>query len=725
MKTKYLLLFIFIISTKLIIATSSTPPSIIWASTPVKPNETVVLQVGNISEETEVQLARLNDSHPLTANFNKDIEIRNWTTVNILQRSDHSLKFIIPPDWAMGVFACRIVDKKQYSNLVFLNSPKVLWFQGNNGISASPGGWVRINGNCLKLEDENTKKHTPIVQLQDDKGKTVELELFSGCPYDIKALIPDDLEEGNYQLLINNGFGGNQTWIQGGHIEISTVKDWPQDIFNVKTLGLSECLKRAIENKGGIIYFPRGQYEMEGKIEIPERTILRGERTDLSHIYWTDQKEVPEELIAGQSIAFEDISLYCQNMYKNFIKVEKGELRMERVRIRSNHMFRLGRTENESNFRGRELNGKQNDVDATLLLKDLSFFMITDCDILAGSTGIKLWSSSYGYINNTRVQYGRNGIGCEAINKVIIENSVFEGIDLAATGNYFASYFGNSSEYLLVKNCRFANAYGLDQELLSFDGAGGAYFGTIESAHGQKIILASDPVFKRYADNATNWENTGFFILDGKGAGQFRRVVNHRGREWELNEPWLIEPDKNSIISIVPFRGYTLFIDNTFEDGGPVQLFGTSIENIFSGNKGIRMNGFLIFGNATLGWGWQPSWYNQFLDNEIKEGVSYGNQRAKFIVQGVVYKENDPSKYSGPLSRCGIIRNNIIQGMGNIQINGGSSDILIEKNIVKNSDSGIVITEKPNSIFIRKNSFENVQEKYSGAGLNNSIIIRE
>jgi len=70
--------------------------------------------------------------------------------------------------------------------------------------------------------------------------------------------------------------------------------------------------------------------------------------------------------------------------------------------------------------------------------------------------------------------------------------------------------------------------------------------------------------------------------------------------------PWDIEPDETSILSIVPFRGRTLIINNTFEDGGNMQLYGMSVENIVSGNKGIRMSGFLAWGlNARL-WGWQP-----------------------------------------------------------------------------------------------------------------------
>ncbi len=422
---------------------------------------------------------------------------------------------------------------------------------------------------------------------------------------------------------------------------------------------------------------------------------------------------------------------------------------MSNVRLRADHMYMLGRTVNESGFRGRKLNGdEKGDESTALYLNGLKCFSITDCEILAGSTGLTFWNSSYGIFRNNHVQYGRRAFRCECSNQLIIEKNNLEGHDMAATGNDFATFFGSSEENVLFKENRFANAYGLDRELLTFDATGGAYFGRIATVSGNKLVLAKDPLFKRYAPNPTDWKNTAVCILDGKGIGQYRRVVKHSGRDWEIDQPWDIEPDETSILSIVPFRGRTLIINNTFEDGGNMQLYGMSVENIVSGNKGIRMSGFLAWGlNARL-WGWQPSWYNQFLNTEIVEGNSYSHTPALIGIWGnvdtmdkiknnsrvpekerIVFEEIwnhfeiTPQMADLSLARCNVVRNNTIRSNGNIKVSGNTSDVVIEKNAISNSDVGIELDQKPDYIYLRLNMFEKVDQPVAGKGKGKALIL--
>ena len=80
-------------------------------------------------------------------------------------------------------------------------------------------------------------------------------------------------------------------------------------------------------------------------------------------------------------------------------------------------------------------------------------------------------------------------------------------------------------------------------------------------------------------------------ILDGRGAGQYRLVTAHEGREWEVDRPWIVPPDASSRISIAPFRGRNLFIGNTFEDGGAFQLYGAAHDSIVAENKAPAWTG--------------------------------------------------------------------------------------------------------------------------------------
>lgn len=737
--------FFFVI---IFFAASARPglqPVIIWASSPVKPNETVLIQAGKFSENATVELSRLKDNKPGQPDASKP-EIKDWISAEILQRGVSSLKCLVPAKWKPGIYACRINDGGIYSEPIFLNAAKTWWVQGNQGETSTPGGWIRLVGVCLNINSPASKSLKSAVQLRNSDGHLFKLTIDSRDPFDIKAGIPEKTVQGTYQVWIHNGFGGELGWSMAGEARVANAIIGSSKVFNVKTMGLEAAFKNAKENGGGIIYFPSGEYEIKNAVEVPENSMVRGDGIDRTIVYWKDLDKIPDALLFGKAFGIENLSLYCQNMYKNVIKVEGGSFTMDSVRIRANPIFLLGRTERESQFRGRKLNGSIEDIDACIHLNKVTHFEVSNCDILAGSYGIRLMNSSNGLVRDTRVQYGRNGFGCEAINRVIFENCNFEGVDLGATGNYLATYFGNSSENLYLKGNRFANAYGLDQEFFTFDATGGAYMGKISNSDGKNLILASDPIFKRYNIEANDWRNTVVCILEGKGCGQYRRVVSHSRRNWEMDQPWLIAPDTSSIISIIPFRGHTILVNNIFEDGGAVQFYGTSIENIIFNNRGTRMNGFLVWGQEARGWGWQPSWYNQILSNKILDGHNYRHQLTQIGVMGTV-SESHQGNYEGPLSKCIVIRQNNIKSNGLIRISGKSADVLIENNLINNSQSGIVVENKiqkrmdiyskdhtehlPNSefgkdlfgILLRNNQFENVEHPYSGRGISEVRIV--
>lgn len=733
-----LIAFIF----RLISADSNSTPAILWASSPVTPDETVMLQAGNFSNGAKVQISRLKDDDAGKAtSFNNLLGLK-WTDAQVLQKTEFTFKFLIPSTWENGIYACRIVDGEAISDPVLLNSPDCWWIQGDLGKSASPGGWVRLAGNSLSWKD---RKAT--IQLVDAKGETILIPLDHTNQFDVKAKLPINVSTGSYEIWLHNGYGGKSSWKSCGNLLVMEDEPAPSTVFNVKTLGLETALEQAEKNKGGVIYFPRGEYHVSKSIEIPDNTILKGERKDLVSIYWFDEPKDRFYLIYGRKFAIEDLTLYCQNQYNAFIRVEKGEFRMNNVRIRANHMYMLGRTDHESNFRGRKLNGKEEPETTVLHLNGLESFSVTNCDILAGTLGMRFWNSAYGVFNNNRVQYGRRAFTMECSNQLIIENNNFEGHDMAATGNDVATFFGNSQEHVLFINNRFANAYGLDRELITFDATGGAYLGHFKTIDSKNLVLAKDPLFKRYKDNASDGVDMAVCILKGKGMGQYRRIVKHSGRDWEINEPWTIDPDETSIISIVPFRGRILIVNNKFEDGGTVQLYGMSIENIVSGNTGNRMGGFIAWGGNGRLWGMQPSWYNQILNTEIFEGNNYSHSPAMLLITGIVdtldgLKRNSrtpkneltegeqiwshfgitPRMVPDFLAHSNVIRNNIIRSNGRIRVIN-SSDAVIEKNYISKSAEGIQLDEKSENIFLRQNKFEDVDNHIVGEGKNKVRII--
>ena len=129
--------------------TSSAGPQVFWASDPVRPNETVLLQGNDFGSAAVVEVSRWDDA--MVTAPTAEVEAKSWTRVPVLQASDCSLKFVVPADWKMGVFACRVTAGGATSAPVLVNAPDPWWVQGDRGASATPGGWLRIFGKSLSF----------------------------------------------------------------------------------------------------------------------------------------------------------------------------------------------------------------------------------------------------------------------------------------------------------------------------------------------------------------------------------------------------------------------------------------------------------------------------------------------------------------------------------------------------------------------------------------------
>jgi len=184
----------------------------------------------------------------------------------------------------------------------------------------------------------------------------------------------------------------------------------------------------------------------------------------------------------------------------------------------------------------------------------------------------------------------------------------------------------------------------------------------------------------------------GVFVLGGDGAGQFAQIESADGNVLTLDRSWTVAADTTSRVTITPMVQNYLIVDNEFSDAGvAVQFYGTSVNNVVAGNTSSRTAGFLNRGE----WyhHYEPSWYNQYLDNSIVDGAVYrgGPDNSIFAGEAVIgaygmfHAQNDP-----PLVLGVIMRRNRLSKNSRIELQGctGSKPLLssavIEKNIVLN-----------------------------------------
>ena len=701
-------------------AALAASPVVTWVSDPAGPNQTVVVAGGGFAAASVAELARLQDGPTSNPRQTAPPQDAPWLAIRPLQCADQCVKFVIPADRELGVYACRVRSEGSTSNTVLVNAPDPWWIAGDRGEAASLGGWVRIFGKGLSLDP---KKPSQIALAAKD-GKITILKPAEAGSYALRIDLPQDLAPGDYAVSIHNGFGGDGAWREAGRLAVTAPRAWKAAVFNVKDFGpnagkaLLAALKKAETNGGGVVYLPRGRYPVAGRLTIPQNTVLKGEGMDLVSLYWPDLDPTPPELITGVNFGVESLTLYCQK-HRNVIAdaATSDGVFLRRVRIRANCFFMIEYAGKDT--RGRRAPAAHQECGAAVQLKGRNF-EVTDCDIYASNYAIHVARAKVGVIARNRLLYGGRGYSIENTDRLIFEDNLISGNNLLAIGNDITTFWTNYCRNIYFAHNRLQHMYGADREMMTLDAAGGAYFGHVASVDGRRLTLAADPEFRDYTPKPhSDWTGAALMILEGTGGGQYRIVTGNQGRAWELDRPWDIRPDATSRISIAPFRGRNLFIGNTFEDGGAFQLYGMALDTIVAENKGARMEGFSAWGLNPHGWGWQPVWFCQFLDNEILEGNGYGHRTASF---GTITGDNN-DVYAGPLARYVIFRRNVCRNNAAINIRGTVVDALVEHCTVEHSDTGINVQATTRGVLLRENTMEDVAHPLQGDGIDRAVIV--
>lgn len=726
---------------------SSPRPVIVWFSDPVGPDETILLQGEDFCGSAVVEVALVAEDFCGGA---PDGSTLDWVRLEPLQRSSQCLKAVVPETWPLGLFACRVRQGELCSELVVLNAPDPWWNQGDEGNgTATPGGWLRILGKCLDLG-------TSRIALKPSRGDAIPLPVTASSPYSLMASVPEQFEVGDYEVRVHNGAGGEAGWRSGGALRVVGGRRESVTVFNVLDFGAdpdgrNDCtvaIVQAMEGLaalgGGVVYFPRGRYRIDSilrsgmwishPIKIPRGVTLRGESADLVTLWWPDQKEpLPTLIEGGSDFGVEDLSIYTQGRHRNIISGESNA-RIRRLRIRANCYYMTKSGGREHHRRG--VSEQPENMGAAFEFWGENV-QITDCDIYHSAVAFALKHLRGAWIARNTVR-AMNMVALSGGQGVIFEENTHEGNQLTSSGNNIALHFGAvSCRHVYYGYNRVSHIYGTDHEALTLDGHGTAYIGPIAKAEGLKLELASDPVLgvDGSTDNLRALDGTTVFILEGRGAGQYRAVVSHETRDLEIDRAWLVPPDASSVVSIGAFNGRHLIIGNIATDAGAVvQLYPPNFECIVAENESHHSSGMSSLSKLGVNdnsrfFRVEPSWYNQFLDNRVVWGNGWGGgetevdrwiggegslsiwgwQVAFSNDQGgsdqdrlltpealtTILPGTESRKRSIPLSRGQIVRRHRIDNNSSIRIRGVVSDVIVEKCVIHNARQGLRVDHEP------------------------------
>jgi hypothetical protein len=697
-------------------AAAAAMPFMFWHSQPVRPAETLMISGANFTAGSLVEACRLTDEDPgAPVAFDPRGKGLDWEPLTTLQMTSQLAQVGMPAS-GEGVFACRVRNGTLAGAARRINAPDAWFAQGDQGETASPGGWIGVFGTCIALQSNPVPGAAAAPQpglalVADGKvAATVSARPAAGTRYGQFFDLPGNLAPGTYDLFVHNGHGGPQGWSPLDNYEnaepIRTITvtprpQWPQTLVDVSKLAGSnddERFDKAIKTvqNGGIIVVPAGTYRLTQPLLLPNRCLLRGEGMEKSRIEWTTDpvdgtgKQLP--LLRGAvlkgsehpfnkqaSFSLEELSLCASPTFTGQVinrqwTREPASFHRVTVKVPAPGDATVA-----------------NSGSLAMMLAYTRNLSITAC-VLDARNGINLTKQASHLLcsdNNFRWRniylYLMRGSS-----NIIVSRNRFtmagtwegNGFTAAMNANPGFAYAGYDQDN--VRGLYYARNISEREERdlphgsigITFDQAGAAYFGRTRSVTGTKLSLAGRTNPANKYNNPPCKPGATVRIVSGRGAGQSRFLLTTKTAntsELEIDRPWDVEPDTGSWIAVSYVHGKALFIDNRFGNDPLLQTYFSTDEVVFADNT-IGVPGQQV---AMPVWveGGLNSWHYQVLDNQVAESGAR--------MQTNIVRKQDTNDHTGPVTGFHIYRNNSATGIAarfSIQVPDRTIGFLIEGN---------------------------------------------
>lgn len=665
------------------------------------------------SSGTKVKIGRVTDTGA-TSPSDSAPAVSAWKEINInsFAVSPESLKFEVPSSFAKGIYAFKVISGGAESDIYFFNKPKPWWILGDKGKTASPGGYIRVQGKCLAYDGKSPK-----ILLRSADGEDTWYAAAACGENSLTVNLPKNMAAGEYEVYVSNGYGDASCISRADNITVTQTENRQGAIFSAVDYGADPTGKTdstaAVQNalnaanaNGGKVFLPAGSYMITQPLKAGEGSTIYGEDKNLSALFVPEGKTVTPYLIYSPSsgpvkgLSINNLAVYMQGAHKNIIYASSG-FNMSNVIIRAVAYYgHINTGEKNADYGGDTVTADPINLGCAVILRDAENFSITSCDILATNAALNSYNSRYGIIKDNTLSGTLSPMQNYGLSKTVFENNLIKSTGLFSSGSSLSLYNAAASFNVFMYGNTFENAYGGDREAITFDGHGTAYLGGVTETNGRTMTLETAPQWGtqhkdkiaswdtglKYRETDCEWHGITVYIINGTGAGQYRNLIGCSGNEIEIDAAWDVEPAADSIISVGKFSGRDIFLENRFSDVGTgVQLYPPNVECVVSGNIMERAGNTLSGGQITTVTGGDPrvevGWFSVFTNNTIAVGNSWGQLYSNIRIYG----RNDVDTY--PVSRGHIIKGNTINSNGLIYIIGMSKDIISEKNKFSNSDT--------------------------------------
>jgi len=570
---------------------------------------------------------------PKSAKARKILAIDPGGTVMAVNFSDH-----FTPN---GFWGDRIGDdvlwiKNSYgcSMPYLIKSPK-LWFVYPE--KAEAGNLIRIFGRNIdaRLIAIRKKGENKVRMLKSSAVEARSPLHIHNVMYEAEVRLPEDIKQGEYDVFIHNGSGGIAGWSNPLTLTIHHKSKNPV-IYEAVNYGVkanaytddTESLRKALNAAAaarGTVILPPGKIVISQTIELPEGVSIRGSGTDATSLHvlannpmnggfpveahlkkypsdWLPnlQEHTPMLWIKNNS-EISDFSLVYGPGTGLGVLIAGGNgiaenIHIERIRVIANY----------------QVDGWLTSF-PVLIANDTYGMVIADNDF-------KGWGALEFIANNHYQTYvGRNkviifpagitnAIFTRGFNESIIENNeVFYGLRNYSSQSGKKNSERNSmnsktepdvsSVHVAMIGNVFVNNPARrhnDGEMMIESGFA-HWWGKVKSSAKRSLTLDGVPLNADYSENYV-------LIIDGKGLGQYRRILSNNKNQLFLDTDWDILPDETTFITIGGFNVEHLWIDNN-------EANNASWSGFWGNNIGHVVDGQIMRdGGPFYLWGWEPNY---------------------------------------------------------------------------------------------------------------------
>ena len=617
----------------------------------------------------------------------------------------------------------------------------------------SPGQRVRLFGANLSLPQADARV---VLEPPASVGPVIELPVTGSEPFCLDATIPDSLSPGSYKLWAHNGTGGAFGWSGSVQIDVVQKRRAPDAVFRVDdypgtdTQKIRAACKSARAAGGGILQLSDRTYLLEEMVHIHGEVpiVVRGAGMG----QWDNQAQSflgPGTLVIDQTSTDGDVvwllSADGAEMHDlTLVSDHAGGSRRHTVRLAGSDQFLKNvRVVNR---------GPTPIACISVIQPGLAGITLDGCDLHTNRMGVIVNAGTHGVrITDTKVRgYFSAGRGTEADAFVNMGSSRFIVEHCEVTSHARTRGKALSRTCLLydsgIRDCYLAHNRSIDvgpdpsvegmarnvgeQYLFHQRGPLGGVYRVVDA--GPDWVTLNADVPRMTSGQEDEWV---VFIAKGRGLGQYRPVIGGLGDRVELEYPWRVMPDADSVVIIQRAFRRNIVYDNFIDprpDGSNwpanyktagVYFYLGAFNNIVAGNRinhtavGVGFacdtelpNGWNLVRDNTLsnlrGWAGGAAYIPMFY-NEHSRGLDPNGIEAQTHVTSIgnIYRGNTAAGGRAAAS-VGWLRYNEVRDSQYIP----SSDHGITLSVIENNgflgvDRGVLLSAPASWTLLRANTF--------------------